>query len=188
MPDHGMRHAQMPRRIASFDGLAIIEDHRRQLIERRDGFPGIALKAFEVRHWIVIEIEPPRPEQAQQRAGRQLVALHGLQQGIGQRVLAHRAVALALERIGPPLQPDLARRRLRHPFAGQRDFGIEGIERRDRIAVGAVEHQRRQIAVPVHVTQRLGRVSKTFGALHQRTVSTAISAAATARCSAINTL
>ena len=111
--DQGVRDAEMPGSVAGFDLLAAVEDHRRQLVEHRHGFAGIALKARGIRHRVLVEVEATGGEQAQQRHGGQVVAA----------MASSRAAASGFCRTLPwpsPLRPSTHHCRRISPAAGSR--------------------------------------------------------------------
>ena len=85
------------------------------------------------------------------------------------------------------MQADFPGGRVGDAVADGGDVGVEGIERDDGVAVGAGQHQGGQEPVAVGGAQGIGGVDEAF-VRHQRTLSMAIRAAATARSSASSTL
>jgi VCBS repeat-containing protein len=112
---------------ASGQLIAMDQDHGAELIEGGVGFPGIAFKSLQIRHWVVVKVETARSDQAKQRSRRDVVALNGLEQCISGRVLPDGAMTFARQRIAPPLQAHLARCWVRHTIANGGNIGIEGI-------------------------------------------------------------
>ncbi len=123
MPGQRIRNPQMPRRIRRFIDRPAGQDHRGILIENRNRFPRIALELPHIEHGIVVEIEPPGCQKPQQRPRRQRIGLKRLQQRIRRRIAGDRSMPVALDGIGPPLQPDFARPGLRYPLPDRRDLG-----------------------------------------------------------------
>src|SRR5262249_1231783 len=91
----------------------------------------IRFKIDQAAHRLVVEIEPARIEQRLKWFQRQLIARDGCEQRRRDRM----ALAAALERVAPPLQPDLPRQRLVRPLAHAGDFQIERVERKKRVAM-----------------------------------------------------
>src|SRR4051794_8092271 len=71
VPYEGMRNAEMSGGVAGLYRPASIEHHRSQLVERRSRVACIALERENVRHRILVEIEPPRLDEPNERRHRQ---------------------------------------------------------------------------------------------------------------------
>ena len=80
-------------------------------------------------HRLVVEIESTRIEQCLKSLRRQLIARDGCEQ----RRCDRMALAAASQRVAPPLQPDLPRKRLAGHLAHACDFQIERVQRKERV-------------------------------------------------------
>ena len=65
------------------------------------------------------------------------------------RVVAHRTLIDPVDRVAPPLQPDLAQQRLRYDFRGLGGLQVEGVEGEQRVPLAAGGEQRGKVALAV---------------------------------------
>ena len=107
--------------------LAAGKHDRGELDQRGRRVAGIAFEVVQARHRVVVEIEDARLEEIVEGAERQ----PELGDRFGERARDRMAAAIATERVAPPLQADLAERRLAHAVADARDLGVEGVEREE---------------------------------------------------------
>ena len=81
---------------------------------------------------------------------------------LGDGVMADRAAGIGfLERLPPPLQPDLAQHRFANAFADLRDLEIEGVKGQQRLALGRPGIERGEEAVgvvPMHLRAAVGQL------------------------------
>lgn len=92
------------------------------------------------------------------------------------RVLAHRTLIEPVDRLAPPLQPDLPQQRLRYDFRGLGGLQVEGIEGEQRVPPPAPGEQRREIALAVDAAD-FGRAVGTGIGQHLRLTEPAYIAA-----------
>ena len=92
------------------------------------------------------------------------------------RVLAHRPVIEPVDRLAPPLQPDLPQQRLRYDFRGLGGLQVEGAEGEQRVPPPAGGEQRGKVALAVE-TADFGRAVGTGIGQHLRLTEPAYIAA-----------
>ena len=132
--------------------LAIVQDDRRQLHQRRRRFTGIAFKITKARHRIIVEIEGARLDQVEEGLTRQAVALDHRQQRDRDGMRADIPPHLPGQTVAPPLKPHLARQGIADDITHPRDLHVEGIERVDRRSIGGRNEQPRQKSILVPLT------------------------------------
>src|SRR5262249_28601853 len=92
---------------------------------------------FEIgkrRHRLVVEIESPRLDERLERLRRQPVARDAREQRRRHWMGRDLAPARTARDVAPPLQPDFSRDGLANNLAHARDFHVEGVERKQRVA------------------------------------------------------
>ena len=92
------------------------------------------------------------------------------------RVLAHRPVIEPVDRLAPPLQPDLAQKRFRNDFRRLGGLQVEGVEGEQRVPPLAGSEQRGKVALAVE-TADFGRAVGTGIGQHLRLTEPAYIAA-----------
>ena len=114
---------------------------------RAFAFPQVCGERGVVRHGLPGEVHLPRVDHVEQERGRQIVTAHACAHGVGDGIAGARAGVGSLQRIAPPLQPDLAHRRL------ARD------ERRHARQLAREGRQRQQVRARVRRGQQRGKVT-----------------------------
>ncbi len=112
--------------------------------QARRRLAAIALEVVQGRDRIVVEVEHPCVDEVDERLPRQTEGHDRVVQSRRDRVGAHVAARLALQRVAPPLQPDLAEHGLANGIAHAGDLEAEGVKGEEIWALVGRGEQRAQ--------------------------------------------
>ena len=107
-PGEGVGDAGMAGGVGGAGVAAVVEDQAREADHGRGGLAGIALEIGERRHRVVVEVEGAGVDEVDEGLPGQPEAHDRVVEGGGDGIAADVAARLALQRVAPPLQPDLA--------------------------------------------------------------------------------
>ena len=143
------------------------EDFAGELHQGGGGGSDIGFEGVEVGGRASVQIGGAAVDDRLEARAIEAVAVNRLGERGNDRVLANRSGIDPVDRVAPPLQPDLAQHRLRDDFGGLRGFEIEGVKRVKRLAARGRGEQRRKIALAVEAAHLRRAVGSGLG-VHRR--------------------
>ena len=103
--------------------------------QRRGRFAGVGFEIGNRRYRVIIKIEAARLDEIDQLGRGKAIALDRGEKRRGDRIGARLLVAVAVDDVAPPLQPDFPGQRLARHFADAGNLAVEGVQRVDRATV-----------------------------------------------------